>query len=534
MAKQRYRELVAPTLVDVAARSTPSGAEQAAQRLSQTFESFSRLGSDIGARLNAQIGERAGSEEGQAGEPNFRRGLRSLTAYGAAYNNAALRGYAIRTETDMEQTAARLEAEANNDPDAFRAAMEKVRDGVVKEAPAEAKAVVGQIYDQRTAAGLGRIQTALSAELRAEDRTLVNEQLDRTIERVAFLRAQDTPEAYAASVQEEFKMRILIDGAVSDGTMTETEGLAARRTLARRVIFETVSARFDNEINDPYGDPIGFIEDLKEANETSDTLTTEEEQQLENTLLAELRERNLLQAARDAQMRSEVEARHAAGDQEYTSRMLAGQLTRRDLLEATRNDEITPAIARTLLNELQSSATQTPKSNAETLFHYETNLLSYTEEEIATERGLTWADRSKLIQERRKEETGWKGTQVAKEAFDRIDRALGIPPGTMLQLLPEEEKRQRDQAFTELYDIIDALPPEERQAAILDSAQTVIRRVVGTNAARDLANYRAQREEYIQGAGPVEDMNARERETYERTLSRLDNLIREAENRRQQ
>lgn len=526
---QRYRDLIAPSLVDVAARSTPTGASEAAERLSQSLLSFQRTTSDLGERLSSQAGTRAGEREGAAGAPKFRGNLRALSAYGRAYNDAAMRSYAIKAETDMEDTAARLETEAGTNPDTFREAMTEVRDSVLQEAPEQARTVVSQIYDRRTAQGLARIQSALVKELRDEDRTLVSEQMSRSSEKIAFLRSQDSPEAAAEAEEEQIKLQMLIDAAVGDGTLSESEGRVVRQQTEYGIISATVRQRFQNEINDPYGDPVGFIEDLKEMNRTAEVLPPEEEVKLENELLAELRDRNALRSLRESQADAAAQARHEAGDRLATTGLLAGELTQRDLLQLTANDEITPAVARTLLNELQSAATRPAKSNQETLFHFKTNLLSYTEEEIASERGLTWEDRYKLILERRDEETGWKSTQDAKEAFDRIDRELDIVEGTPLRLLSDAEKRARDRALTELYNRIDVLPPEERQGALMAASQEVIRDVIKNNASIKLERTISNLQVYKNSMGDPSNMDERTRRQYDVEVQRLERRIAELE-----
>lgn len=530
MAVQRYRDLQRPALIDVAARSTPSGASEAASALAESLASFSRTGFNTLAPVVDRNLAKAGTEAGQevTGTPEFKS---TLTAYGQAYNNAALRSYAIRSEKDMDEQAARVEAEAGTDPEAFRSAMQSMQEGVLAEAPPEARGILSEMYTKRTGAGLARIQVALANELRAEDQQLVEEQIGRLTEKVAFLRASDTPEAHQQSVEEEAKLFTLLDAAVADGTLSEAQGRMARSETEYRIVSETVMARFKNEMDDPYGDPIRFIQDLKEANRTANTLTPEKEQQLENDLLAELRERNSLRAMKASQEAAEVTARYDAGDREATSALLAGTLTQRGLLERIRDDTIRPEIARTLLNELQSQASSPPKSDPETLFTVGLHVLEYSEEEIATLPGLTFADRGALIEKRRKDAEGWKSTQRAKEGFARVDRALGLVPGVMNKLLTPEEARARDVAYTQLYDAIDALPPEEREANIFSATDEVIKTVIKQQAVKSAERARNILAEYKRRMGDPDDLSDREREQYDAEVSRLENSIREDEQR---
>lgn len=532
---ERFRDLEAPALIDLRARTTPSGGSQAAQALAQSLGAFSNTAFQVSSRLSTIRGTKEGAREGATGTPEFRKGIFGMTAFGRAYNDSALRSYAIKSEIDMEENAARLEAEAGTDPEAFGSAMVTIRDATLEEAPPETHSLITQIYNKRTAAGLARIQTALVAELRAEGKVLVVEQTDQLIERIALLRSQDTPEAFVAAEQEEAKLEILLDAAEADDVLSESEARVARKEAQRGIIFETVISRFKNELDDDvFGDPVGFIEDLKEVNRIADTLTPDEEARLEAELFAELREHNTLRSTRAAEAEAEATARFEAGDREATSALYRGELTNSDLIQMVEDQELEPSVSRTLFNMKKSAAAVPPKSDPETLFKFATNLLSVTEEEIRAEQSLTWADREKLTLQRREDEASWKGTQVAKEAFDRIDRALGIISGSIAaMLLSDSDARKRDTAFTKLYNVIDALPPEERQGAILEESEKVIRIITREQDAGKLERQRRMLTEYIaeheSQYGSPGEYKGDLKETYEREIRRRENLIRELE-----
>jgi hypothetical protein len=498
--------------------------------LADSLASFSRTGFNIVAPIIERNVVKVGTEVGEAttGTPEFKS---TLTAYGRAYNNAALRSYAIRSEVDLEENAARVEVQAGTNPEAFRSAMDAIQKAVLAEAPAEARGILAEMYTKRTGEGLARIQVNLQNELRAEDRVLVNDQISRLTEKVSFLRAQDTPEAHAQSVLEEAKLYTLLDAAEADRTITESEARLARKASEVGIIRETVLARFNNELDDPYGDPIGFIQDLKEANRTAETLSPEEEDKLANDLMAELSEHNSLAAAQEAQMIAEVNARYDAGDREATAALLSRELTQGGILERLRNDTIRPELARTLRNELQSP-TAAEKSDPEVLYTVGVNLLEYTEEELATMPGLTWNDRRILTLKQRDEATGWKSKPRAKEAFDRIDRALGINPGVLRAMLSDAEQRASDTARTQLYDLVEALPPEEREAAVIRLSDEVVRTVIKNNASIQLEIAREQRQRLIEKmkkAGGYEEYNSDEKKEHDRQMSFIDNAILELE-----
>lgn len=527
----RYRDLEARSLIDVGKRSTPTGAVNASQALAESFSAWSRTAADVGSlavQFGAQKQADLGASEGIAGTPNMRKGLASLTKYGRAYNSAAIRGYAIKSDLDAGATAARLEVEAGTDPDRFQKTMDAARDAVLAAAPEEARSVLQEVYAKRTGEGLARIQGALATELREEDRTLIAENVAQQTERIAFLRSLNTPEAFAEAAEEEVKLQMLVDAAVNDGTMTAVEGIASHRGIKRDILMATVLERFKNELNDINGDPIAMLETVQDVVRQDQSLTPEEEAKLEESLFAELRDRNSLDSLRAAEARDAQEARYSEGDRAATEQLLSGDLTQRRLLTMIQADQLSPQTARTLLNELQSGSSATPKSDPRELFRVETNLMTTSEEDIVANQGLVWADRQRLILKRRDEAAGWKGTQAAREAFDRIDRALGIVPGINSKLLSEEEARSRDEALTELYNVIDALPEEERQGAVIAEAEKVIGSRIRAAAGQEAEQIRSRLEFYKRDKDPGR-MNETQRAEYDRQVLLYENRIRELE-----
>jgi hypothetical protein len=394
----------------------------------------------------------------------------------------------------------------------------------------EARAVIDDLYNRRLGDGVERLVAAQATEIREEGRSAIAESVAQMTERVGYLRSQSDELSHLEADEEVVKFGMLVDGAVADGTLSEIEGATMRRGFQRDTVRSAVTQQLQNELNDPTGDPLGLIETAIEVIRTDQTLPPEDEQKLVNELFSALADHNNLRSQRAAQEAAAVEARYDAGDREATTQLVSGQLTQRGLLEMIENDTIRPALARTLLNELQASATaRLPKSDPEELFHVETQLLSFTEEEIATNQGLVWADRSRLIQKHRDESEGWKSTQAAREAFDRIDRALGIVPGTDSRFLSEDERRARDEAFTELYELVDALPEEERQGAVLSQARDVVQRRISDRAATEASRLRNAMARYREGIGDPGALNETRRADYDAQIARYETRIRELE-----
>lgn len=524
---ERYRDLVRPSLVETGV--VQSNAGSAAQALAETFKTFERVGSGFLADYSATKGQREGAAAGDSGNPNFRKGARALNIYGKAYNNAALRSYAVKSEVDAEETAARLEEEAANDPEKFRATFGKVRDETLKVAPPEARATLAEIYNRRLGAGTTRLVRAQAQEVRAEQRSSTAEGILRATDKIGQLKASDDPVDAFEAEEEELKLGMLINGAEADGTLSSTEALALRRESTLAVAKNTVVARFVREFDDPYGSPIDFIEQLREANKASEVLPPDEEAKVVDMLFAELRDRNALRSARKTATTAEVQARYDAGDKLATSLLLSDKLSQRKLLSMVDSGDLEPTTARTLMNELETGATRLPKSNQEELFHVETNLLSLEEEDIRSNSELTWADRARLVEKRREEATGWKSTQQAREGSDRIDRALGLAPGMSTKAMTVEEARQRDTALTEWYNLVEALPPAARQGQAIELAEQVTEKVIRSNARSEVAGIRARIDRLIRESGDPEEMGTAKRKQFDLELKRQQDRLREAE-----
>lgn len=504
--------------------------------MANVFKQFEAQASDRLGLLRSQQGAEEGAEAGEemaaapadgASAPTLRKGIRATTAYGRAYNNAALRSYVIKAEADAEETAARLEVDSGTDPERFRATFGKVRDEIMKTAEPGLRGALGEVYARRLGAGLQRIEFARAREVRAEQRATTSEGIGRAVDRIGQLRATDDPAAFAEAEEEEVKLNLLIDGAMADGTLSRTEGEALHLDAARGIVKKTVVARFAREFDSPYGDPVGFIERLREANKNSEALPPEEEAKLQDELLAELRERNALRNARESAATDSLRLRYLEGDRTATAALLNGTLTQRQLLQMVESNNLDPSDARTLLNELQTGSTA--KSDPRELFSVETNLLSIEEKDIATNRALSWADRSRLINKRRDEAAGWKGTQQAKEGADRIDRALGLVPGMSTKTLGDEEARQRDTALTEWYQLVDALPPEERQFKAIEFAEQITTRVIRNAARNEVEAVKGRILRLKETYGDPEKLSGKKRKEFDDELRRQETRLREAE-----
>lgn len=292
---ERYRDLQRPSLVEtgIVQRNAGDGAD----RLAQAFSTFENATGEIAGKMRAAQGEQEGATAGAAGAPKFRSGIRAQTLYGQAYNNAALRSYAVRVEGDADETAARLENEAGSDPEHFRAGFGAARDALLKEADPQARALIAEAYNRRLSAGLVRIVDKRALEVKNENRVVTKQGAQNAVERYARLRAEGD---VAGAEQEKVKLEMLLAGAAKDGTYTPAEVQLLRREAHVGMLAKEEAAAFSQELQRPGSDPLAYIERLKQDFAGSETLSSEEENQVIDGLYAEWRQFHIINATQRA------------------------------------------------------------------------------------------------------------------------------------------------------------------------------------------------------------------------------------------
>ncbi|MGH8235408.1 MAG: hypothetical protein ACREXP_00110 [Steroidobacteraceae bacterium] len=520
----RYRDLERPQLVDTTQLET--GNSEAAAALARSFKAFEGIAADLGGNMRAQQGQQAGAEQGAAGTPEFRAGLRAQTRYGQAYNNAAMRSYAIKTEADADDVGARLEVESQNDPEKFGHLFDTARDAALKEAPVEARGTLATIYGQRRGAGIARLRTAQATEARGRARADTQEGLERSIDKAAQLHGSDDPANYEAAVEEETKVGLMIDGAVNDGTFTASEGAALHKDSQRMLVAQTISQRFRRVLDSAGGNPVDFIEKLRKENLTSEALSPKEEDALVTQLIGDLTEHNRLMAAGLRDNSAEMKARYEQGDRDATAELFAGTLTTSKLRQMVLDQRLDPGRATSLQNDMASGDKVDDSKEA---FRVHTDLMNYSEDEIKANNKLSYATRDKFVQERRDLAAGWRSTQAAQEGKARIERALGIIPGTNRAMLSDAENEALDQALTTWYNDIDALPANERQTNVIKIAEQRAGEFIRKNKSSQAQDTKRNKAAFIQRAGDPTKMSEEKLKQYNKSIANYDRLISEFE-----
>ena len=416
-------------------------------------------------KAKAQV---AGAAAGAAGTPQLKS---NFTLYGRAYNDSAVRAYAMSQYSDIEQTMGQFEVEAGTDAAKFTAKVEGYRNGALQGVIPEARPFIQQMVQERSQEGLSRITTAARVQAKETVRVQIAAGLDVMAGKVSkyFLESTDDSIAKAQATGQAYLE--MVDASVADGTFSPKEGQALKDNHLKNSMEWLAAGRLEAEYSLPNGNPVQVIKDVL----ANPALTDGDRQQLTRNLANRL---NLLQAVdQEANARSDAEfkAMGQKADRDLTALLLRGGLTTARIEQAVRLEGLDPSRA-TVLNEKVKTGPGVDDNRER--FKVETNLLTYTRDEIENNPRLSWDTKRVLIDKLESKMTGWPDTNMAQEGRRRIDNALGIVPGVMNALLSEEDAKARGTAQTMWFDRVQALPPEQREQQIIPIAQEVIAQYV--------------------------------------------------------
>lgn len=443
-----------------------------------------------------------------------------LNAINRAYNEALVRAYALDAYADVHEKLSQFEVEAGTDVRKFKSQVAGYRSGMLPQLLPSVQPIVSAAMQQRELEGVTRIGTLKAAEGKAEAIAASERGLDAIESEISRLYTAGDPVSIARADALTKTYLDGVKGNVMGGLYTLREGEAKSDQMLKNVTRNVAIGKLERAI-EIGGDPVKVIEDTMAH--ASPILSDEEKMQLVGDLLTRLNVHQAFATERERQAELDMKAEWAAGEKLATQLLLRGQLTLRTLDKMVTADQLDPAIARSLRTALKEGATSM-QSDERTLFIYETQVLSFTEQQIRDEPLLSWKDKIDLIDKRRQQEGGWPDSNPAQEAKARIDRALGLVPGVLVASLPDDVKRARGRAQGMWYDEMAQLPDDRRLEQAIPIAEKVIKQVVVTNNAREVDRLKQLRESFTRGKDPA-SMGKAERKRYQDELDRIDRQI---------
>ena len=457
------------------AQSQDTGQAQVFATLSDRLRDFSNqiYETQVVPAVKAKA-QAAGAEAGAAGTPQLKS---NFTLYGRAYNDSAVRAYAMSQYSDIEQTMGQFEAEAGTDAAKFTAKVEGYRNGALQGVIPEARPFIQSMVQERSQEGLSRITTAARVQAKQTIQVQIAAGLDVMAGKISQYYTEATPESVAKAQVTGQVYLDMVDRSVADGTFSPKEGQAVKDNHLKNSMEWLAAGRLEAEYSLPNGNPVQVIKDIL----ANPALTDEDRQQLGRNLANRL---NLLQAVdQEANARSDAEfkAMGEKADRDLSAKLLEGTLTNSQIVAAIRTQGLDPGRGTALSGMLRAGP---GVDDDRERFKVETNLPAYTAKEIADNPRLSWDTKRALIAQLNSKMEGWPDSNRSQEARRRIDNALGIIPGSMNSLLSPEDAKDRGIAQTLWYNQMAALPLEQRDTSAITSAETVISQYVGQKNAQ--------------------------------------------------
>lgn len=477
-----YRQLQAP--------ATPStdipdpGYGLKARALANAFDEFhgERLEEFRGLQSNA--GEIAGAAAGQTDSPNFKQGLARLTAYGQAYNHAAIGAYTFKSKAALDETTSRLRVQANGDPDLFAKTFLASRDGTLAGAPVEARAELARLYNDTFAAVHGQMVYDKANAQRENDRLVYNTGIDQQTSRAAAYYASGD---FAKGADAEAELHKQIEGGHNAGLFTAEEAQQKKIAAMQQMTMQTWELRLDNalakgtggaeildEFHTQHSDDL-----MRQANENGVTLDPSGHivlseaayQQLNQQLTTRVRDHNTAMQLAKKEGKSEQDLKYEAGDIYWTNQLLIhGDMS--GMGAAVLSKDLKPERA-TALNAQRLSQPSEPKSNeaARLAFEGRPEFIDMTREQILAA-PLSSDDKLKAIDNQDKLREVWYRRPETARA--RADIKLELTPGK-LSFPTDDQVKAPGRADAEFQKRVGALPPSQRTVqAVEEIKQQVI------------------------------------------------------------
>lgn len=435
-----------------------------------------------------------------------------------------VRAYVLGQYADVTANMAKIEAEAGTDLGKFQAMAKGYEDGVLRNTDSRARATVGELIQKQAAERGARIATAkveqdretakseivrgLKAQAGEISRLLTSGDEARVVE------AQGLLDQYRGHIQD----------SVNDGTFSPAEGMRFVDESLKAGVRDVTFGMLDKAVAENR-DPITVVEGALKTPGFSDP----ERVELATQALQRLDLHQKMARERAGSDTSLQKLRYEEGEKAATLDLLRGKLTIGKLDALVADDRLDPTVARTLRNEMKTG--DSGADDPQRKFAVETSLLDYTEQQIGTMQGLSWSTRADLITKRRAQVGRWPDTNPAQEARARIDRSLGIVPGTN-QMVDERKGRQRGEAMTDWFNRVEALPEADRERSAIAVAEQVITERIRGNRAQDAERQQRSLDKYLEKAGDPGSMSKSERAAYDAEVAkrktRIDALRREA------
>ena len=484
-----YRQLQAPVQPLSPDQLPSTGAAQEAEALAGLFRSFSNTTNNLGIQVGQTQGKEQGEAAGASGVPSLKQGIARYTAFGQAYNNAAIGAFLTESEIHAEDTASKLRVQANNDPAAFAKMYGAAADAVVKEAPAQVQGAMRDLYNRHMAAGVSALSGSQALEIQQTQRTIYDQGTERAVSRVAILQGSPNAADQAAAVEEHAKLIARIDGGVQAGLYSRTEADAKIANSMREITGQVFSTSIDHALADMAngGSSKGVtdllenfrkahVENLANPNEPA-ALSEAEYQKLSQDAKSKLQQFNIARAYETRDGKTAEQLKLEKGDVEVTvamaSHMPLAQLSQL-VSDRVSSGDLKPEVGRAVLSFIQRGFDEPVDKRALYFAEHDPDRFNWGTKEIMQHAGGNAAQASQLSAKIASEKNSWESHDQIKDAIRTVMTGLRVPQGEARIGASTETLMAGAKADEELMRQLNALPPDKRDEAAPRIANNVV------------------------------------------------------------
>lgn len=404
-------------------------------------------------------------------------------------NRSAMAAYSADATLDILKSVPEIERLAWEERDdgltpieRFDAAADGKLQGMLENAPAAIKSDIELFATRNLMRAREGVVTRYAKEQADTQKAVTLAGLDALVDSAARHYASGAYEQ--AGIEADLHEQMLT-AAFEGGTFDTDEALKMARESSVRLRSAMVVGEFDQAM--AQGGGVDFIRRFAET--IPEGISPEEH----DKLWSDLEARYSRHMKHEEDSRAEEEAarkeRHRLGKAEITLQMMRGEPV--DLQAAIAADQVPSDWA---LTQESRAAQRGPAFDDEaTKAFYTLNLLDYSEQEIMEDFDLTPETRAALVMERRElldDQEAWQSTQAAREAQRRIRTMVGIPEGIVVSGMQNSLMREANEALTQFYAEVEALPPEQRAAKTLEIADRIVVRIDADRALDEIESAR--------------------------------------------
>lgn len=478
-----YRSLEAPA--EIGTSLPDNGAAMKAHALSQAFAEFGGQRMEEFRELRAHAGEMAGAEAGQTGDPNFKEGLQRLSAYGKAYNNAALGAYILKSQASVDAAASQIRFKANGDPAVFDQLFTAHRDGALAGAPVEARAELARIYNQRHAEIYGTMTYDQLIRQRDAAKAQYSDGLNNMLSQAAAYYSTGDATDHATGMDLEAQARKLIDGGASpqNNFWTAEEATQMKYESLRKVWLQSTDVALDRALRMGHG-AFAVLQKFQTEHEADLRNPVAGKPLLDEDLYKKaiadftmrIRSQGALEAENKREGKMDVEATQKASYARFMGLAALGQTNAAQIGEAVLHNELDPHVAPSILS-VQASVKSEPASNERSLamLYADPHRRDMTVDEFRHYPGVNSKDALAMYERTQTENKGWQGADRAKQAIERMHGALTPDDGIPMRYHTPAEQRAYLTAHQYWLDEMAKVPPSQREARALPIADEAVK-----------------------------------------------------------